>query len=177
MLAHIAEHVALKYAQVQRGLGVPVPPINLSAQPGQSIAGAEAPQQSDAIAIAAAQQMGAFMQQSGLTMTPPSQTDPAQVDEHHESLTRQWMQITAGMASLAKAGSNLQGGLQDEAAVLGADGNPVQPGQGGAPPVRSPGPAPAPAMARPVAAPAPQPHVPAPIAPGPQHPLPSPGNQ
>jgi hypothetical protein len=163
MLAHIAEHVALKYAQVQRGLGVPVPPINLSVQPGKSVAGDEAPQQSDAIAMAAAQQMGAFMQQSGLTMTPPGQDNQAAVDDHHESQARQWSLIAAGLASFAKAGQTLQTGMQAEAAVLGADGNPVQPGAG------APGPA-RPAM--PAAAPAPQPH--APIAPAPPHPVPSP---
>lgn len=162
MMAHIAEHIALKYAQVQRGLGVPVPRINLSAQPGQPIQGPQNPQQTDAIAMAAAQMLGAFMQQSGLTTTPPSQTNPEQEDAHHESLAKQWSLIAGGLAALAKAGQTLGAGMQAEAVVEG----------GGALPAAAPAPGPGPAMPQKPVAP-----EPAHVAPPAPHPVPSPAPQ
>ncbi len=154
MMAHIAEHVALKYADVQRGLGVPVPPINLSAQKGKSIAEQESPDQMGQIAVAAAQTMGQFMQKSGLTTTPPGQ-DPAaaaEADRHHESEARQWSLITAGLANLAKAGQTVANAFAVGQAV--ENGGAPPPGTGAAPGPQPPQPTPAPAPAAP---PQPQP--------------------
>lgn len=73
MTAHMAEHLGLLYAQRQRELGVPVPPINLAGQPGMPISPETQPDMTMAIAQMAAQQVQAFMQQSGFTTTPPGQ--------------------------------------------------------------------------------------------------------
>ena len=153
MMAHIAEHVALKYAEVQRQMGVPVPPINLGAQPGESVAGAEQPQQAMAIAMAAAGMTGQFFQMSGLTTTPPGQDGANQevVDKHHESQAKQWSYITAGLASLAKAGQTLQQGQAAEAAILNGDGTAAPPGSPVAPSGQQGAPQPQP---QPAAAPA-----------------------
>ncbi len=158
MMAHIAEHVALKYADVQRKLGVQVPPINLSAQKGKAIAGDENPDMSNAIAIAAAQTMSQFMQQSGLTTTPPGQDQNAQaeIDRHHESEAKQWSYITAGLASLAKAGQTVAGALAVGNAVENGGPAPNLPG------ATPPGPE----------APAPGPTPPQPPAPAPAQPQP-----
>lgn len=133
MMAHIAEHLALKYASVMRGLGVQVPPINLMAENGSPIV-QETGQQPSQIAMAAAQAVQGFLQSSGLTTTPPGQ-DPAQQeadDAHHESQVRQFVGIATGLMNLIKAGQTAQGGLATEAMV-----------EGGGTPLGGGGPAPA----------------------------------
>jgi hypothetical protein len=135
MTAHIAEHVALKYATVQRGLGVPVPPINLSSPPGTSIVGDQEQQQSDAIGAMAAQQMAAFMQQSGLVMTPPGQEDggagAAESAGKLELMKAQtWKTIADGLKSMAEAGMSLEQAMAAEAAIE-AGQIPVGPAPGG----------------------------------------------
>lgn len=70
MIAHMAEHLALYYAVVNRNMGVPVPPVNLSAQSGQPISEGEGNiDVGNAIAQRAAQMIAQFMQTSGIS--PP----------------------------------------------------------------------------------------------------------
>lgn len=158
MMAHIAEHVALKYADTMRKLGAPVPPINLSASNGVPVAGEENPQQIDQISAVAAQMTGAFMQQSGLTTTPPAQQDQAATDDHLESEARRWSFITAGLASLAKAGATVKDAMAVEQLVDQGDGTMGPPPPDGTAPVGALGPAPrspAPALHRPAGPPHP----------------------
>lgn len=195
MIAHIAEHVALKYVDTQRKLGVPVPPVNLSAQAGTSISGTEQPQQTDAIGQLAAMQVASFMQQSGLTTTPPGQDGEAQDQEQQRRLNESkiWFNITSALAQMAKVGVSLEEGMQAEAAVEGAAPGAAPPAGptgalGGppgpvAPPVPAPPPGPAsagpgPALGAPAPSGAPPPApvhqvnitVPAPAAPEPTKP-------
>ncbi len=139
MMAHVAEHVALKYADTQRKLGANVPPLNLSAQPGQSIAGDENPGQIDQISMAAAQMVGQFMQASGLSTPPANAPDQQQQDDAHKlAISETWLNIANGLAAAAKAGIILPEAMADEQAIL--SGQPPPPSNG---PVPSPGAAPA----------------------------------
>lgn len=172
MMAHVAEHVALKYADTMRKLGAPVPPINLSAPNGTPIEGEQQQAQTDAIAVLAAQMTGAFMQQSGLTTTQPAQQNQAATDDHLESEARRWSLITAGLASLAKAGSTVKDAMAVEQLVDQGDGTmgPAPAGGGPAPvgALGKGGPAPAPALPHPTRPPGP-PHPASPPAAAPMH--------
>lgn len=136
MMAHIGEHVALLYAQTMRNLGVPVPPINLSAPPGDPITG-EASQQPGLnlqIAQAGAAMTGQFMQSSGLIGAP--QDEPGQQaseDAHHESQVSQLVGITTALANLAKTGQTIQQAMAVEQAVENGGAPPGAPGPGGLP--------------------------------------------
>lgn len=153
MMAHIAEHLALKYADVMRKLGVPIGPVDNSGQLGAPMPEPQSNTPPDQIAVMAAQQMQAFMQQSGLTTTPPGQGDPAAQaadDAHKIAIAKEFNLISQGFGQLAKVGMSFQ---EAEADVMAALAQTYAP-PGGAPPgATAPAPQPAPA------APAPQVHV------------------
>lgn len=137
MMAHIAAHLALKQADIFRKLGVPVPKMNLTAAPGTPLEAGDQQQpqpggaQPNQIAQAAAAQVQAFMQQSGLTTTPPNQQD-AQLGEDLQK-AKIFNLISLGAQALAKAGAT----FQEEAANAGnvvQDMTITPPAPGGAPP-------------------------------------------
>lgn len=133
MMAHIAEHVALKYADVQRKLGAQVPPLNLGAPQGTSISGDQNPQQIDQISMAAAQQVGAFTQQAGLSIPPDDAPDQQQQEDAHKlALSETWVNIANGLAAAAKAGIFLPEAMMDEQAILSGQPGALPPPGGGA---------------------------------------------
>jgi hypothetical protein len=138
MIAHIAEHVALLYADRQRQLGVPVPPIDLTKGPGEGITDPQNPQVSDLIAQKATVMIGQFMQMSGFS-TPPAQQGLS--PEARLTEAQAFGAFAAGVLNLAKAGSTV---LEGEAQLAGLDAalntlkpnnpNQLPPGAPGAPP-------------------------------------------
>jgi hypothetical protein len=109
MIAHIAQHLALKQADIYRGAGVPVPPINIAAPPGTPLDNPDqSPIPANAIAQAAAQMVGAFMQSSGLTI-PPADAEKDNLSDD-ETKANIFKNVAAGVASLAKAGGAIQPG-------------------------------------------------------------------
>lgn len=113
MTAHMAEHLALLYAQIQRGLGVPVPPINLMQQPGMPIVPETPPQVAAIVAQMAAKQIGAFMQQAGFTTTPPQQGGGQEQEtplDQAEKKAGVLQKIGSATQAFAKAGQTLASG-------------------------------------------------------------------
>lgn len=125
MTAHIAEHLGLKYADTMRKLGVPVGQQDLTPQAGAPLTpSVDQTVPPDEIAAMAAQQVQAFMQQSGLTTTPPGQdqTDPLDDDIKKSTIFKN---IATGAMALAKAGETFneaagQAGNVDDEMKAGA---------------------------------------------------------
>lgn len=67
LIAHMAEHLGLYYADVNRKMGVPIPAINLSAQPGDPMSEQQSADPNQ-IAAMAAQMLAQFMQTSGISV-------------------------------------------------------------------------------------------------------------
>ena len=76
MMAHMAEHLGLLYAQRNREMGVPVPSINLATQPGEAINPPGGEEYEQQITQSAAQMVQQFMQQSGLQAPPQQEEQP-----------------------------------------------------------------------------------------------------
>lgn len=145
MMAHMAEHVALLYADTMRGLGVPVPPANLSAGPHDPMVPPEAGQYGNLIAQKAQQMIGAFMQASGLSTPPAADAGPdvAAADIRLKD-AQAFSAFAAGVSALIKAGESVQQGEAELAGLdsaLGGNGakpngvaGPALPASGGGPP-------------------------------------------
>lgn len=146
MMAHMAEHLALYYADVNRKMGVNVPPINLSAQAGQPLneEGGNI-DVGNAIAQQAAQMIAQFMQTSGITApVDQGQKDQAQADVRLTD-AQALNQFATAVATFMKAGQTLQvieaglGGL-DSTLNSGtpstgpSSGNPITAGPQASPP-------------------------------------------
>lgn len=140
MMAHMAEHLSLQYAHANRASGVPVPPINLSAGPGESIAPPEAEQFAPQITAAASQAIAAFMQQQGFV--PPSQTapDPMAAAQVRKVDAEAFSAMGTGAAGFAKAGATVVAAEADLAGLDQALQNPPQPQDPNAPPGAPAGP-------------------------------------
>lgn len=130
MMAHMAEHVALLYADIMRQFGVQVPQADMSAPPGQPMSQQPFdPNAAAQIAQQAAAMSQAFMESTGM-VTPPHDAD-AQAAETRLTNAKAFSAFGTGAMGLAKAATTI---LQGEAELAGltqtldADGNP-QPGQ------------------------------------------------
>jgi chaperonin GroES len=118
MMAHIAEHLALKYADTMRQMGIPLGQMDLSGQNGAPLPEPQNGAQNDQIAQMGAQAVGKFLQTSGLTTTPPGQgNDQAGADAHNVAVAKEFSLIATAIAALVKSGVTFQ---QAEAQVAQA---------------------------------------------------------
>lgn len=117
MMAHMAEHMALLYADRMRSLGVPVPESDMSAPPTQPMSQGVDPETANQIAMMAMQMSAQFMQMSGLA-APPGQAD-AQLAETRLTNAKAFSAFGTGAAGLAKAATTI---MQGEVELAGLDG-------------------------------------------------------
>lgn len=129
MMAHIAEHLALKYVDTMRALQVPVPQLNLAAPAGTSIAGDEPTGLPGQIAQIAAAVLAQFMQASGLNV-PPQQDGSNNPLETLVQESKAMANMGTAAAGFAKAGETIRQGEAD-AAALDANLHAAQPQQPG----------------------------------------------
>lgn len=134
MMAHLAEHLALYYAQTMRGMGVAVPPLNLNGGPGEPISDEAQPGQADAIAQRAAAMIGQFMATTGISV--PQGTGAG--DKKLEAETRKtdadaFLSFAGAIAALVKAGQDIQQSEQELAGLDAFLSGGAQPGSTPAP--------------------------------------------